>query len=85
MRQRAFDDVEFLENSRKSRHCKSDRVIQEELRGVDNPRILNRLQHAVNRTNDNTFLMPNIYENSISGSIDARVTEPPCGNAKNFT
>ena len=50
-----FDDVEFLENSRKSRHCKSDRVIQEELRGVDNPRILYCLQHAVNRTDDNTF------------------------------
>ena len=50
-----FDDVEFLENSRKSQHCKSNRVIQEELRRVNNFRFLNCLQHAVNRTDDNTF------------------------------
>ena len=50
-----FNDVEFLENSRKSQHCKSDWVIEKELRGMENKRVLNCLQHAVNRAHNNAF------------------------------
>ena len=49
-------DVHVFQNARKSRHRKCDGVIQKELRGVNDVRILQRLQNAVYEADEQAFL-----------------------------